>query len=268
MRKFIATTIREYLNEQQSFSGKALYHSTDITNTINILKTGVIKTYENILEATIMENGGVVKKGTIVYHGSKTKFEKFDKNKLSTGEGSDLFGKGFYLTDNKDLAKFYSTLVAKKDYIKGYKPTGVFGTPEPVYLPNADELAKKSICVNEFTVKGKVLDATTFIIDKKFQKYITDAFVKHIGFGADSAEKTFNFLKNNKDKIHHFRGELEYIIKQLGMGNEDMINDIISYIKREGYDGIKYESDKSFEGSGSNNYVIYNDKALQYNKSY
>lgn len=52
LRKFIATTIREYLNEQQSFNGKALYHSTDISNAINILKTGEIKTYENILKAT------------------------------------------------------------------------------------------------------------------------------------------------------------------------------------------------------------------------
>lgn len=31
---------------------KLLYHSTDILNAINILKTGEIKTYENILKAT------------------------------------------------------------------------------------------------------------------------------------------------------------------------------------------------------------------------
>lgn len=52
LKKFIATTIREYLNEQHSFNGKLLYHSTDITNAINILKSGEIKTYENILKAT------------------------------------------------------------------------------------------------------------------------------------------------------------------------------------------------------------------------
>lgn len=51
LRKFIATTIREYLNEQISNS-KLLYHSTDDTNAINILKSGEIKTYENILKAT------------------------------------------------------------------------------------------------------------------------------------------------------------------------------------------------------------------------
>ena len=50
LRKFIATTIREYLNEN-TFNGKLLYHSTDDTNAINILKSGEIKTYENILKA-------------------------------------------------------------------------------------------------------------------------------------------------------------------------------------------------------------------------
>lgn len=51
LKKFIATTIREYLNEN-AFNGKLLYHSTDDTNAINILKSGEIKTYENILKAT------------------------------------------------------------------------------------------------------------------------------------------------------------------------------------------------------------------------
>ena len=51
LRKFIAITIREYLNES-SLNSKLLYHSTDDTNAINILKSGEIKTYENILKAT------------------------------------------------------------------------------------------------------------------------------------------------------------------------------------------------------------------------
>ena len=54
LRKFIATTIREYLNEN-AFNGKLLYHSTDDTNAINILKSGEIKTYENILKATNLD---------------------------------------------------------------------------------------------------------------------------------------------------------------------------------------------------------------------
>ena len=50
LRKIIENVISEYLNDEKSFNGKLLYHSTDITNAINILKTGEIKTYENILK--------------------------------------------------------------------------------------------------------------------------------------------------------------------------------------------------------------------------
>lgn len=47
----IATTLREYMNEQKNIICKFLYHSTDIANAINILKDGEIKTYENKLKA-------------------------------------------------------------------------------------------------------------------------------------------------------------------------------------------------------------------------
>lgn len=41
----------------------------------------------------------------ILYHGSNKEFKEFDETKLSTGDSSELFGKGFYLTDNIDVAK-------------------------------------------------------------------------------------------------------------------------------------------------------------------
>ena len=44
-------SFKQFVNEN-TFNGKLLYHSTDITNAINILKSGEIKTYENILKAT------------------------------------------------------------------------------------------------------------------------------------------------------------------------------------------------------------------------
>ena len=44
-------SFNQFINENQ-FNGKLLYHSTAITNAINILRSGEIKTYENILKAT------------------------------------------------------------------------------------------------------------------------------------------------------------------------------------------------------------------------
>ena len=44
-------SFNQFINENK-FNGKLLYHSTDETKAINIVKNGEIKTYENILIAT------------------------------------------------------------------------------------------------------------------------------------------------------------------------------------------------------------------------
>ena len=53
MREMIdkVKSFKQFVNEN-TFNGKLLYHSTDIRNAIKILKSGEIKTYENILKAT------------------------------------------------------------------------------------------------------------------------------------------------------------------------------------------------------------------------
>ena len=51
----------------------------------------------------------------MLYHGSNYNFNEFDIDKISTGDGSDLFGKGFYLTNNIKVAEFYAKLITKKE---------------------------------------------------------------------------------------------------------------------------------------------------------
>ena len=52
----------------------------------------------------------------VLYHGTDVEFNEFDLSKI--GEGSDLLGKGIYLTENKSVANFYANIVGKKRYIK------------------------------------------------------------------------------------------------------------------------------------------------------
>ncbi len=202
----------------------------------------------------------------ILYHGSNKSFNSFDDNKLGSGEGGNLFGKGFYLTDSEEIAKFYAKVVSKKDHITGYKQTGIFGTNEPIYKTDADELSDKNIHINKFSVNGNILDVENYIIDNDFKKYIIWLMEKNSGFGKSSrsiAERTFDYLRNNKNRISHYRGELEYIIQHLGMGDENFVEGIKNYIIKMGYDGVKYPSDKSYEGSGAFNYVIYNKNVIK-----
>jgi len=68
------------------------------------------------------------------------------------------------------------------------------------------------------------------------------------------------FMRNNKKKIHNYRGELWYLILQCGFRDKKLITD---YIKQIGYDGLKYESDLDFEGEHGWNYVIYNKSVIK-----
>ncbi len=202
----------------------------------------------------------------VLYHGSNNNFQNFSLNRIGTGDGGNLFGSGFYLTDNEKVAQHYAKKVSKKKYITGYNFQGILGTEEPIYHKDADDLASKDMKINKFYVKGNFLEAENYIISDKFKEEIINLMIKHSGFGKEAheiVERTFNFLRNNKDKINKYRGELEYIIQHLAMGNEKIIEGIKEYIIKMGYDGIKYPSDPSYEGSGSYNYVIYNNKVIK-----
>lgn len=194
-----------------------------------------------------------------LYHGSNVKFSAFDNTLISSGDGSDLFGKGYYFTDNKNVADFYAHLRSKKDRIMKYDNSGIFGTEVPIYHKDADEYASVNKVVNTFTIRGNILNSEEFIIDDKFEKYIKDSYVKHTGLTDEYAVLFFNTLRNRKHDIHNFRGELEYIIKRIGRVDIEITKDIINYIKMLGYDGLKYRADKNFEGNENSwNYVIYN----------
>ncbi len=203
---------------------------------------------------------------TTLYHGSKVSFSQFDMTKLGTGDGSDKFGQGAYLTDNKDIAQFYAEKVAKKDFISKVEPKGVFGSDVPVYKPNADQLAKQNAKVNEFIAdKLNILDASSYQVDKD----VLGAFIDIVkGRGLSEAEakfmvnKTLSFAKTRSGEIVNYIGQLPYMIDQLAIGDNAGKEQIANILKSKGYDGIKYQSDRKFEGKGAYNYVIYNPDKL------
>ncbi len=43
------------------------------------------------------------------YHGSAYKFDRFDINKVGTGNGLNKFGYGLYFTDSESLAEYYAS---------------------------------------------------------------------------------------------------------------------------------------------------------------
>lgn len=200
-----------------------------------------------------------------LYHGSNSKFDKFDSAKYGTGEGADLYGKGAYLTDNKDLADFYAKTVSKKGFIDRYTMDGPLGTENPVYKPNADKLAAKKAVVNEFISDNlNIYDVSTQRVDDGLVRAIAKDLEGRGMTKADAiaeVQRKLDYARKNGDNINGYRGELDYLIKQIPYTGELVSTEL----KKRGYDGLSYKSDAAYEGAGGNNYVIYNPDKLRTN---
>ena len=102
LRKFIATTIREYLNEQQE-------NESDLNDNFWMWFGNSI-TIEN-------------KNPIVFYHGSDTDFESFSKTKIGNRHWqskSDAYGGGFFFTDKERYASHGG--IIKKVYLKIQNP--------------------------------------------------------------------------------------------------------------------------------------------------
>lgn len=67
------------------------------------------------------------KRYRIVYHGGGVQFEKFDINKVGTGQGTQAFGWGLYFTSSKDIAKWYAEDSAFLNAEKSMKEVETYG---------------------------------------------------------------------------------------------------------------------------------------------
>lgn len=74
---------------------------------IDIAPKDFIEFYEMFSDYK-MEMGGL-------FHGSPHEFEKFTTEKMSSGEGQQVFGFGLYFTDVEEVAKHYAERLADKD---------------------------------------------------------------------------------------------------------------------------------------------------------
>jgi hypothetical protein len=190
----------------------------------------------------------------VLYHGTDVKFNQFDLSKI--GEGSDILGKGIYLTENRAVANFYANFVAKKRYIKGYEE-GIFGTENPVYESDASEKAKKHEVIYEFFVNAKSkVSINEMEVDDSLKKIFIESLRYMFGdMSKDIINSRIDFANKNSNEIRNYRGIIIYLIEQF----PDSKNDVISYIKSK-YDCILFDPTSDFESDFKNyqNYVVFN----------
>ena len=195
----------------------------------------------------------------VLYHGTDVNFNVYDLSKI--GEGSDLLGKGIYLTEKKDVANFYANLVAKKRYIKGYE-AGIFGTQNAIYEEDADKKAEKHKLIYEFFVNAKNIKNINQININNDLKQI---LIKSISFmfgnkSEDVINSRIDFADKNHNQIRNYRGKIIYLIEQF----PDAKKEILEYIKNK-YDCIFFEPTIEFESNYKDykNYVVFNSNQIK-----
>ena len=94
----------------------------------------------------------------MAYHGSSSDFDKFNHKKyLNTGAGSQSFGWGTYITDDKAIAMGYTNTLYSPDYIKEYSDWIEQGYTDEEIKKEKEHIFKEKFFknhINEFIQKG------------------------------------------------------------------------------------------------------------------
>lgn len=185
VRKFIATTIREYLNEQQN-----------------------TQTIENFGDDEL-----------ILYHGSSYYFDKFKTFKIGSGIGEQDSGWGLYLTTNKDTAKIFGKYIYSVSILKSIEMK-IMEEDKPI---DKKIFIKFFNSITNINIDIDTLDI--YLDYKKLEKTIFDILLKIDGdleyvnlkdmIDINNKDKWFyvgNYTANN-DKLKHILDEYMYYKK-------------------------------------------------------
>ena len=161
LRKFIATTIREFLNEQKQILLAPNGEPSNLSkNLYAYVRSDEFKNWFGDWENTnnsskiVDENGEPM----LVFHGTKVKFNDFDEDKQKIG----WLGRGFYFTNDKNTTKEYGKSVMKI-FLNIRKPFIVNGeSPSDVYYEIKEKYGNIDESDVSIILKQKEYDGVIF----------------------------------------------------------------------------------------------------------
>jgi hypothetical protein len=192
----------------------------------------------------------------ILKHGTPHDFDKFQLEKIGTGEGAQAFGYGLYFTDGSKIAEGYARKLSEDK-------TGL------VYEVRIKNGATKNWSEWRDTldqdVEDKLYNSLTKEEKAEYQKHLDKAFYP------DSPNYDMNYEKDytgSFDELKRDKYGLETYEKPSAVGN--IYSDLkdafgqekaTEIFKRAGIDGIKYKSRRGF---GDNyNYVVFDPNSIE-----
>jgi hypothetical protein len=198
----------------------------------NFWRGSVMGVPEDVKQRNFQRSLDVALLAPTVYHGSPHKFDKFDTSKVGTGEGAQAYGHGLYFAESPNVAGSYAKKLS--DWSDG--SGNVKGNLYTVDLPDA--AAAKMLDWD------KPLSQQPESVKKALENLPPDV-KSHIGIGR------YNDLLGGVD-----------IYKPLGglFGDDAAAR----MLKEAGIPGIRYlDQGSRGAGSGTSNYVVFDDNLLK-----
>ena len=219
--------------------------------------------------------------GLTVYHGSPHKFDKFDMNKIGTGEGAQAYGHGLYLAESPAVAKEYGMTTKNGTFVNKLSYDG------EIIQDNIRATAAKILKEAKGDKAAAIKEAQSYAYDNLLIPHINDLTPSRITAGnlykvdlPDEAiakmldwDKTLdkqpryiqNALTNVKDKLKMV-DPLGNPAPQYGepFGREiyQMLGN--NELRQLGIPGIRYlDGGSRGTGSGTSNYVVFDDSLLK-----
>ena len=188
---------------------------------------------------------------TILYHGSKFLFNKFDISRVNTGQHSQDFGYGLYFTSDKDTAKFYANELSNTR------------TPIEKY----DDIIKnneKNEILYQYLNENRIISAKRILNDLIAKNNGDINEWKELLKALDTVQR-YGYLYTVNINGGNFITKDEYVVMKhkLNIADKEMNNVLL----KQGYNGIKYKInsfglDKSRSFEKEYNVVIIDDKII------
>ena len=188
---------------------------------------------------------------TTLYHGSKFLFNKFDMNRVNTGQHSQDFGYGLYFTSDKDTAKFYANELSNTK------------TPIEKY----DDIIKnneKNEILYQYLNENRIISAKRILNDLIAKNNGDINEWKELLKALDTVQR-YGYLYTVNINGGNFISKDEYVVMKhkLNIGDKEMNNVLL----KQGYNGIKYKInsfglDKNSNFEKEYNVVIIDDKII------
>ena len=203
------------------------------------------------------------------YHGSPYIFDKFNMNKIGTGEGHQAYGHGLYFADSPDVASSYKGITvsprlrmayddAGGDWSKAAQIATEKAKSDPSWAGIADEALESSKKGNLYKVDlpdehiANMLDWDKPLSEQS--QAIQDIAAEQMGLWTSESPARQAYVKSKLN----LSGEDLYGNLTSSKGSQQLASQELNKL---GIKGIKYlDSNSIGAGKGSSNYVVFDDK--------